>query len=139
MAMPPICPAMAGMVQHIMSGLGKRKSGTGTKPPDGIDDYVDVGDFELGGAVSFSAWVKYEAFNNNSSIFHFTNGGGKQQHSDFKCLASSASRFYHNSPSGIELLGGDFILNEWMHLAGVIQANGNMQLYLNASLSAQRK
>ena len=28
--------------------------------------------------------------------------------------------FGHNSPSGIELLGGDFILNEWMHLAEMV-------------------
>ena len=84
MAMPLICPAMAGMAQHIMEWVGKR----GLKwiqcqalSLDGIDDYVDVGDFELGGAVTFLAWVKYEAFNNYSSIFHFTNGGELwQQH-----------------------------------------------------------
>ena len=41
---------------------------------DGIDDYVDVGDFELGGAVTFSAWVKYDAFNYWSRIIDFGNG-----------------------------------------------------------------
>ena len=29
---------------------------------DGIDDFIDVGDFEWGGALSFSAWVKYKSF-----------------------------------------------------------------------------
>ena len=106
---------------------------------DGIDDYVDVGDFELGGAVTFSAWVKYDAFNYWSRIIDFGNGVANNNILIGNYQTSQASRFYHNVPSDIELWSGDFISNEWMHLAGVIQANGNMQLYLNASLSASNE
>ena len=30
---------------------------------DGVDDYIEVGVFEIGGAVTFSTWIKYESLN----------------------------------------------------------------------------
>jgi hypothetical protein len=41
---------------------------------DGVDDYVDIDDWEWGGATSFEMLAKYESFNNYSPVFCFGNG-----------------------------------------------------------------
>ena len=41
---------------------------------DGVDDYVDIDDWEWGGATSFEMLAKYENFNNYSPVFCFGNG-----------------------------------------------------------------
>ena len=35
---------------------------------------MDVGDFEIGGGVTFSVWVKYDSFKHWSRVFDFGNG-----------------------------------------------------------------
>ena len=41
---------------------------------DGVDDYVDIDDWEWGGATSFEVYVKYDTFNSNSRVFDFGSG-----------------------------------------------------------------
>ena len=38
---------------------------------DGVDDYVELDNFELGGEMSFSVWVRYFALNEWSRVFDF--------------------------------------------------------------------
>ncbi|GMH71215.1 hypothetical protein TL16_g05594 [Triparma laevis f. inornata] len=41
---------------------------------DGTDDFVDIDDWEWGGAMSVEAYVKYNSFNFYSRVFDFSNG-----------------------------------------------------------------
>jgi len=43
---------------------------------DGSNDYVDVGDFSLGGSLTFEAWMKYDSRATWSRIFDFSENGG---------------------------------------------------------------
>ncbi|NDH17032.1 MAG: LamG domain-containing protein, partial [Opitutae bacterium] len=102
---------------------------------DGVDDYIDAGDFEIGGAVTFAAWVKYGAFKHWSRVFDFGNGQDNNNILMANDGTSAASRFNIHLPSGNPSLHGtNLTLNNWLHRAGVIEANGNMRLYLNGSL-----
>ncbi|GMH76490.1 hypothetical protein TrLO_g8186 [Triparma laevis f. longispina] len=38
---------------------------------DGVDDYVDIDDWEWGGTTSIEVYVKYNSFKNNSNILYF--------------------------------------------------------------------
>lgn len=42
---------------------------------NGEGAYRDFGTTNLGGTLSFSAWIKYESFNYWSRIIDFNNGG----------------------------------------------------------------
>jgi hypothetical protein len=104
---------------------------------DGADDYMDAGDFEIGGAVTFAAWVKYDAFNSWSRVFDFGNGENNNNILMAHYQTTSSGRFSHRVTStSIYELGGSNNLasNTWLHRVGVIEANGNMRLYLNGSL-----
>lgn len=41
---------------------------------DGIDDYIDLGDWENGNAMSFTFWARWDALNYNSRIIDLGNG-----------------------------------------------------------------
>ena len=41
---------------------------------DGSNDYVDIDDWEWGGATSFEVYVKYNVFNYYSRVFDFGSG-----------------------------------------------------------------
>ena len=104
---------------------------------DGVDDYMDAGDFEIGGAVTFAAWVKYDAFNSWSRVFDFGNGQDNHNILMAHYQTTSSGRFSHRvtSTSTYELGGSNNLApNTWLHRVGVIEANGNMRLYLNGSL-----
>jgi hypothetical protein len=104
---------------------------------DGVDDYLDAGDFEIGGAVTFAAWVKYDAFKHWSRVFDFGNGQDNNNILMANDQTSAASRFNLHLPAGNpSLTGTNLTLNAWLHRAGVIEANGNMKLYLNGTLNA---
>ena len=106
---------------------------------DGVDDYIDAGDFEIGGAVTFAAWVKYDAFKSWSRVFDFGNGENNNNILMAHYQTTSSGRFSHRvtSTSTYELGGSNNLAsNTWLHRVGVIEANGNMRLYLNGSLVA---
>lgn len=41
---------------------------------DGVDDYIDLSDWSIGGEISISVWVKYNAYNQMSRIINLSNG-----------------------------------------------------------------
>ena len=98
---------------------------------------MDVGDFEIGGGVTFSVWVKYDSFKHWSRVFDFGNGENNNNILLAHYGTTSSGRFSHrvNSPT-YELAGANLLINSWLHRVGVIEGNGNMRLYLNGSLVA---
>ncbi len=45
---------------------------------DGTNDYVDVGDFSLGGSLTFEAWMQYDSRGTWSRIFDFGENGAER-------------------------------------------------------------
>ena len=41
---------------------------------DGVDDYIDIGDWAIGGEISIAVWVNYSAFNPMSRVINLSNG-----------------------------------------------------------------
>ena len=41
---------------------------------DGVDDYAELDNVELGGPMTISLWVKYEAITDDAHLFDFGNG-----------------------------------------------------------------
>ena len=41
---------------------------------DGVDDYVELDNVELGGPMTISLWVKWEAITDTGHLFDFSNG-----------------------------------------------------------------
>ena len=67
---------------------------------DGVDDYVDLPDITMGGAMTISAWVGYLGFNSNSKIFEMGNGLNSDNIfiSNYETTLGSAV-FYISTPS----------------------------------------
>ncbi|GMH83966.1 hypothetical protein TrST_g13124 [Triparma strigata] len=78
---------------------------------DGVNDWVDIDDWEWGGTTSIEVYVKYDSFNYYSRVFDFSNG------------ANSDNVNLHNNGSG-NGAGSTIIWNIW---------KGSAQKYLAAS------
>jgi formylglycine-generating enzyme required for sulfatase activity len=101
---------------------------------DGKNDYVDIGDFEWGGACSFSGWVRYEKFQNYSRIFDFDQEGtpvqfylsnGKDESNELRLISRSSKQFAHNGLVLNDVLQAD----RWNHLAFTWGSNGNLNVF----------
>jgi hypothetical protein len=99
---------------------------------DGVDDYIDLGDWENGGAMSFAFWARWDAFNWYSRIIDLGNGSSSDNivicnHQDNNnlffsiFLGSSDTKF---SASGITL-------NQWDFYTATVDGSGVMTLYKN--------
>ena len=108
---------------------------------DGIDDFIDVGDFEWGGALSFSAWVKYKKFQNWSRVFDF---GVKAHDNDiYLTNGKSQSNKFHltvraKDTNGLHL---ENVLdsNTWYHLAFSLDSKGYLTAYSQGKIIAPQK
>jgi hypothetical protein len=108
---------------------------------DGIDDFIDVGDFEWGGELSFSAWVKYKKFQNWSRVFDF---GVKAEDNDiFLTNGKSQSNKFHltvraKDTNGLHL---ENVLdsNTWYHLAFSLDSKGYLTAYSQGKIIAPQK
>ena len=108
---------------------------------DGKNDYIDVGDFEWGGELSFSAWVKYKKFQNWSRVFDF---GVKAENNDiYLTNGKSQSNKFHltvraKSVNGLHL---ENVLdsNTWYHLAFSLDSKGYLTAYSQGKIIAPQK
>ena len=105
---------------------------------DGTNDYVDVGDFEWGGAISIAAWAKYNAFNFQSRIIDFGNNqhdnivlfkgtGANGSGVNFHIKRATLSRNYNSTNSF-------WLSSQWVHAVATVDENGVMKLYRGGSL-----
>lgn len=110
----------------------------------GNDGYVEFGganehlqvpsstmDFSNG--LTVQAWVKYDGFNNWSRIIDFGNGPG----ADNILLANQGTSgnlvlSIRQGSSSQDLIANNVLqLNQWIHVAGTLDANGNAKLFVN--------
>jgi hypothetical protein len=64
-------PEASGLQATLMNGASCTAEGVAF---DGVDDYVDLDDWEWGGAITIEAYVKYDSFPNYSRVLDFSNG-----------------------------------------------------------------
>jgi hypothetical protein len=108
---------------------------------DGVDDYVDLDDWEWGGALTIEAYVKYESFNMHSRVLDFSNGAW----SDNVILANDAasstigcSVFPWSSEIKVyTVLGGSWDQSAWTHVVATV-SGATMKVYKNGELAATK-
>lgn len=108
---------------------------------DGIDDFIDVGDFEWGGELSFSAWVKYKKFQNWSRVFDF---GVKFKNNDiYLTNGKSQSNSFHLTVRAKDINGlyleNVLDSNTWYHLAFSLDSQGYLTAYSQGKIIAPKK
>ncbi|HPG82084.1 MAG TPA: hypothetical protein PKY55_02320 [bacterium] len=105
---------------------------------DGVDDYIDLGDWPFGGEMTISAWVNYQAFNRWSRVVDLGNGENVQNIvlSNTGNSSTIAYHIYYTGPSAYLESANLAVLNEWIFLTASVTSNGNMYLYKNGELAA---
>ncbi|GMI24835.1 hypothetical protein TeGR_g6113 [Tetraparma gracilis] len=106
---------------------------------DGVDDYVDLDDWEWGGAFTIEVHVKPESFNWNSRVLDFGSGpnsdGFLMQSND---EATNGFKLSVRRGSATKWLGGDdfWELEGWTH-AVVSVSGASVEVYKNGELVRQ--
>ncbi len=108
---------------------------------DGVDDFVDVRNFQWGGVTSISSRVKYKAFQKYSRIIDF--GNGQESYNVIIANKDSSSDLHfsvYDVPSKNKRLevSNFWPLNEWVHFVATIDENGVMKVYKDAILSGSK-
>ena len=92
---------------------------------DGINDFVNIGDWNWGGAVSFEVYVKYDRFNSWSRIFDFGNGASSDNVYLANVGATSTIRWDVRQGSTQKwLASSNFDSATWTHI--VVTVKGGM-------------
>lgn len=103
---------------------------------NGTDGYIDVGDWENGGAMTFTFWARWDAFLHQSRIVDFGNGIGNNI---VISTSGTESKIYLHSWIGSNVNGlvrSDYIsgMDQWGFYAGTIDSGGAMKIYHNGIL-----
>ena len=117
---------------------------------DGTNDYVDVGDFSLGGNLTFEAWMQYDSRATWSRVFDFSENGGADDNIwlglesnsgkiSFEVLLGSSKSRLSDGDGGQTAYGQVPINGTWIHVAATISGtagstNGTGKLYVNGNL-----
>jgi hypothetical protein len=102
---------------------------------DGVDDYVDLDDWEWGGALTIEAYVKYESFNWWSRVLDFGDGAN----SDNVILgnegtSSTIGCFVFRGSSETKVLGSSWDQSAWTHVV-VTVSGATTNVYKNGELA----
>ncbi|MCU4157440.1 T9SS type A sorting domain-containing protein [Carboxylicivirga sp. A043] len=103
---------------------------------DGVDDYIDLGDWINGGATTITFWARWEAFHNYSRVVDLANGSSSdnivvsnyQQGNRLFCQIYSTSTRNLTSTDNIITQG------QWDFYAISVDETGHFKMYKNATL-----
>ena len=117
---------------------------------DGTNDYVDVGDFSLGGSLTFEAWMQYDSRATWSRIFDFGENGAGDDNIWLGLAGSSGTLRFEillgssfskvTDGDGVQTAFGQVPIDgTWIHVAATISGtagttNGTGKLYVNGNL-----
>ena len=106
---------------------------------NGTDNYIDIGDWENGGPMSFTFWARWDAFNNYSRIIDLGNGSSSNN-IIISNYQTNNGLFFSNYTSGeTKLINTNTITqNQWDFYAATVDENGIMTLYKNGEQIAQK-
>ncbi|GMH66849.1 hypothetical protein TL16_g04526 [Triparma laevis f. inornata] len=105
---------------------------------DGVDNYVDIGDWEWGGTTSFEVYVKYDSFSKDSRIFDFGSGAnrdnvilrswGTTSEMDWSVRQESTFKGFHTN---------NFDSSTWTHVVATVSGT-TMKIYKNGVLAGSK-
>ena len=101
---------------------------------DGNDDYLDIDDWEWGGAVAFEVYVKYDSFQTSSRVFDF--GSGASSDNVLLCNSGTTSTIWWEVRQGSTpkyLDASNFDSATWTHVVVSIK-DTTMKVYKNGAL-----
>ena len=106
---------------------------------DGVNDYIDIGDWTNGGAMSFAFWARWDAFNSYSRIVDLGNGSSNNNiivgnYQTQNSLFFSA----YNGTSETKMWTPTITLGQWDFYTTTVDASGIMTIYKNGVQIAQR-
>ena len=106
---------------------------------DGSNDYIDLGDWENGGAMTFTFWARWDAFNNYSRIIDLGNGSS----SNNIIIANHQTNnglFFSTYVSGeTKLITANTITqSQWDFYAATFNINGLITVYKNGNQINQK-
>ena len=107
---------------------------------DGTNDYGSINGLETGGAMTFSAWVNYDSFQNWSRIFDFSdeNSGNGIYLSNASTTNDLRFRVYGADGSEGYIGISDFWqVDTWIHVTATVDETGLMRVYKNGELAAE--
>ena len=117
------------------NGTGSALSLDGT-----VDGGGEISGIQTGGAMTLSAAVRMDSFQNFSRIFAF--GGSEGTSATDMILLFNASttndlRFWQNTPAGTKSLDIDnfFVAGEWVHITVTIEDTGLVSIYKDGVLA----
>ncbi len=107
---------------------------------DGIDNYIDIGDWENGGPMSFTFWARWDAFNTWSRIIDIGNGTYNDDIMFANQSTSNNLAFYiHNgSITFYDLYVPEITLSQWDFFTATVNSDGVMKLYKNATFLSEK-
>ena len=112
-------------------------------------DYGFINDLETGGAMTFSAWVNYDSFQDGSRIFSFGDQTGADNSS-----ANNVNRMWlantgHSNDLNFRIYGSDGVTfseieidnfwetDSWIHVTASVDETGLMRVYKNGELAGE--
>jgi hypothetical protein len=106
---------------------------------DGVDDYIDLGDWENGGPMSFTFWARWDAFNNYSRIIDLGNGASSNNIIISNYQTNSGLFFStYNSGEKSLITTNTITQYQWDFYAATFDINGVMTVYKNGNQINQR-
>jgi hypothetical protein len=101
---------------------------------DGVSDYVDLDDWEWGGATTIEAYAKYESFRSWSPVFDF--GNGWDSNNVYLSNEGTSSNVYWDVHRGADdkyLSTSKWDQNEWQHVVVTVEGTV-MKIFKNGGL-----
>ncbi|MCE2616929.1 LamG domain-containing protein [Phocaeicola oris] len=101
---------------------------------NGTDGYIDVGDWENGGAMSFAFWVRIDEYRNYSRLLDF---GGPDAFDVYVCLDKGSKVEVFNGSSGTETYSFADVFSGiglWDYLCISFGSDGILKFYKNGLL-----
>nr|WP_321408005.1 LamG-like jellyroll fold domain-containing protein [uncultured Carboxylicivirga sp.] len=103
---------------------------------DGIDDYIDLGDWENGGAMSITFWARWDDFNNYSRVIDLANGSSNANIivSNYQTAGKFFFQIYSTSTKGVTSSSYIITASSWDFYSATVSDNGVMRIYKNGVL-----
>ncbi|KEQ17775.1 tandem-95 repeat protein [Endozoicomonas numazuensis] len=125
------------------AGFGTGHNGSGTAfEMDGSSGAGEISGLSLGGALSISAWVKFDSFSQSwSRIVDFGDGAANNNIVLAHVGTSNdlAFEIYDGSGSadGVLHISDFFTQGEWVHVTATVDESGAMRVYKNGELAGE--
>lgn len=86
--------------------------------------YVEAPTFEMGGAITVSAWVNYNSFDQAGTVFNFGSGGNEIVLGNFLNLGTAYFRVGGQQVA----LPNCFEIGTWIHVTASVSASGTLKI-----------